>query len=63
MKALIPLSTKLEWSINLVKLDGKPITSLGDAYTYVHETLGMKGEDDPTEKSNQNWEKFHFFYN
>jgi hypothetical protein len=61
MKALIPSITKLEWSINLVNLDSKPITSLEDAYTYVHETLGMKGEDDPTEKSNQNWEKFHFF--
>jgi hypothetical protein len=62
MKALIPsITCKLDWSIKLYKIDGNPITSIGDAYKYVHVELGMEGEDNPTEKSNINWEKFHFF--
>jgi hypothetical protein len=51
----------LSWNINLVNLDKKNITSISDAYNYVHDYLDMKGEDDQTEKCNPNWEKFHFF--
>lgn len=51
----------LAWSINLVKVNRERLTSIGEAYTYVHDELGMLGEADKTEKSNPNWEKFHFF--
>ena len=51
----------LSWNINLVNLDGERLTSILDAYNYVHDYLDMKGEDDQSEKCNPNWEKFHFF--
>ena len=65
MKALLPKNScnGLTWSINLVKVNGESLPSIGEAYTYVHDPkqLGMLGENDKTEKSNPNWEKFHFF--
>jgi len=63
MKAIISTIScdGLTWTINLQNLNSESLISINDAYNYVHNTLGMLGEDTPTEKSNQNWEKFHFF--
>jgi hypothetical protein len=49
----------LTWSINLVNLDEKHIDGLENTYYYVHDTLGMIGEN--TDPRDNNWEKFHFF--
>jgi hypothetical protein len=51
----------LVWNIKLKKFNGDDITSIKDAYNYVQDDLGMRGEDNQTEKCNPNWEKFHFF--
>ena len=50
----------LTWSINIINLNEEPISSIKDSYNYVHDTLGMRGEEDEKE-CNLNWEKFHFF--
>jgi len=49
----------LTWRINLLNLNGECLTSIEDAYNYVHDTLGMLGEE--TDPKIDNWEKFHFF--
>ena len=49
----------LIWNINVKNLDEKSITGIENAYNYVHNTLGMKGED--TDPKGPNWEKFHFY--
>jgi len=63
MKAIISTIScnSLAWNINLLNLENKSIGNSENAYNYVHDTLGMLGEDTPTEKSNPNWENFHFF--
>lgn len=50
---------KLEWTIEIVKNDDDTTFCLQNAYNYVHDTLGMKGEE--TDPKDENWEKFHFF--
>ncbi len=50
---------RLIWNINIKNLDRESITGIENAYNYVHDTLGMKGED--TDTNGPNWEKFHFF--
>jgi len=51
---------KLEWSMNLKTLKNEKL-NINGAYNYIHNILNMKGEDNEEEKSNPNWEKFHFF--
>ena len=51
---------ELVWSMTLVNLENKQL-DINGAYNYIYNTLQMKGEDDESEKSNPNWEKYHFF--
>ena len=51
---------KFVWNMTLVNLENKPL-DINGAYNYIYNTLRMKGEDDESEKSNPNWEKYHFF--
>jgi len=61
MKAIIlTISCKgLAWNINLLNLNRERLTTINDAYNYVHNTLGMEGEE--SDPRSVNWEKFHFF--
>lgn len=49
----------LIWNINLINLNQESINGIENAYNYVRNTLGMKGED--TDPKGPNWEKFHFY--
>jgi len=61
MKTIISTITcdGLTWRINLLNLNRERLTSINDAYNYVHNTLCMEGEE--SDPRSVNWEKFHFF--
>ncbi len=49
-----------DWKI-IRNLDGTISSDLNQIYDYVHDVLGMKGDDHDDQSNHELWEKYHFF--
>lgn len=58
IKKYLISDAKYEWSI-LIDIKGKNTNNLKEIYNYVHDKLGMRGDEN--DEKNDKWEPYHFF--